>query len=142
MWSNPPRSPSSHLSSEDGYLYHATNIDGAGDIATSGSLRTHKPWHGTDQDAWPDGSKEKRSYWSPKADVVWQFAPDEGKGVVLRVKRDAAAFKREGTGDVYATKPIPAKQLEILDEDGSWKPLKGYSEWRNPPLQLGALLVA
>lgn len=104
----------------DKFHYHATNIENAWDIAGS-KLDTHRPDYGTDQDAWPDGSRERRSYFgTPKN--VWQFAPEHGKPVVLRVGRDAADFKRESTGDIYTTKPVASKQIQILTDKG-WLPL-------------------
>ena len=48
--------------------------------------------------------------------------------VLLRVKENAGTFKREsGTGDVFTTKPIPAKFIEYLSEDGSWLPITGVN---------------
>jgi len=66
-----------NIASDEGYLYHGTNHDRARDIAESG-LDTHKPSYGTDQEAWPDGSTDKRSYFTQKADHAWQFSPEEG----------------------------------------------------------------
>ncbi len=114
--------PHSNLAAEDGYLYHATNVDNAQDIARS-SLNTFPPHHGTDQTCWPDGQCEKRAYLSASANKVWMFAPEEGKSAILRVPKSAGTFKHEtGTGDVYTNRPIPAKHLDILQHDG-WTPL-------------------
>jgi hypothetical protein len=108
--------------SDPGYVYHATNSERAADIAESGKLKTHKPHEFTDQDVWPDQSTEKRNYFTPTAEHTWQFAPEEGKPTLLRIKRDAHAFKTESTGDLYSTKPVSASKIEILTEEG-WKPL-------------------
>ena len=107
------------VKSDPGYLYHATTAERAQDIAEEG-LKIHTPSHGTDQHAWPDGSTEKRSYFTRKADSAWQFAPEEGKPAILRMKRDAAVHKRESTGDFYSKKKIPADKLEILGDDKQW----------------------
>lgn len=110
-------SPTGKLRSDDGWMYHATNAENAYWIAESGRLDTFKPWHGTEQDVWPDGSTEKRSYWSQSASGVWYFAPEDGLAVVLRTPR-SKDFKRESTGDYYTTKKIPASKIEVLTEDG------------------------
>jgi GNAT superfamily N-acetyltransferase len=116
--------PTRELASEAGYLYHATNEERAAEIAES-NLRTHRAHQFTDQRAWPDGSTERRAYFSPSAGVVADFAPEEGKAVVLRVREAPGVFRREsGTGDVFTTKAIPASVLEILHEDDVWRPLK------------------
>jgi hypothetical protein len=109
-----------NLSSEEGYAYHATNEERAREIAESGGMQTHKPWEHTEQNAWPDGSTEKRIYFTPKASSAWQFAPEDGKSVLLRVKQDAAKLKAEGTGDLYSQKPIHHKNVEILGDDKQW----------------------
>ncbi len=116
--------PDSETKSEDGYVYHATNVENAANIA-QGKLETHKPWEFTDQGAWPDGATEKRTYWSEKADNVWQFAPEDGAPVILRAKK-TDAFTSESTGDIFTRKPVDAKDIEILGEDGQWHPLPEY----------------
>jgi hypothetical protein len=70
------------------YVYHATNIERANDIAESGKLSLFKPGDFTDQATWPDGSTAKRNYFTPTAQNTWQFAPEEGKPVkrFLQVK--------------------------------------------------------
>jgi hypothetical protein len=108
------------IPSEEGYAYHATNEDRAREIAESGGMQTHKPSYGTDQEAWPDGGTEKRIYFTPRASSAWQFAPEEGKSVLLRVRQDAAKLKAEGTGDLYSQKPIHHKQVEIFGNDKQW----------------------
>lgn len=109
--------------SEPGWHYHATSLDRAFGISQTG-MKTHKPWAFTDQATWPDGSVERRIYFSPRLEVVWQFAPEEGPHVVLRVHESSIEIRRErGTGDTYATRKIPAKAIEILGEDGMWWPL-------------------
>jgi len=108
--------------SEPGYVYHATNTERAQHIAESGKLKTHKPHEFTDQSEWPDRSVERRNYFTPTAEHTWQFAPEEGTPTLLRIKKDAHAFKTESTGDLYSTKPVPASKIEVLTKEG-WKPL-------------------
>jgi len=115
------------LPSQEGYLYHATNEERLYDIA-KGSLKTHKPWEHTDQSVWPDGSKEKRSYFSKSASGTWAFSPEEGRPVILRMKYDPVSQSRESTGDFYAKKPIQAKKLEFLGEDDQWHSLGELKE--------------
>ena len=107
----------------DGYHYHATNSHNAADIAHD-KLRTHKPWHGTEQNAWPDGSIEKRAYFSP-GEGKEHFTPEGGKPTMLRVHHSKADFHRESTGDTYVKKPIDSKHVEIKTEAG-WKPLNEH----------------
>ncbi len=116
------------IPSEEGYAYHATNEERAKEIAESGGMRTHKPWEHTDQSAWPDGSTEKRIYFTPQASSAWQFAPEEGKSVLLRVKQDAAKLKAEGTGDLYSQKPIHQKHVEVFGDDKQWHSLSELDE--------------
>ena len=113
--------PDEKLTAEPGYVYHATNEERAEDIRASRYLKLYPPHYGTDQQAWPDGASDKRSYWSLNAGSVWQFAPEEGKPVVLRTKQ-TSAFKKESTGDIYTRHSVPAKQVEILTDKG-WEPL-------------------
>lgn len=125
--SNPTTlSPHHALTSEEGWLYHATNEENAHEIARTGSLQTFRPWDGTDQDSWPDGGRGKRAYFSKTAHSVWSFAPEYGRGVILRT-RATKQFKKEaaylvGIEDYYTTKPVPASSLEILTDEG-WLPL-------------------
>lgn len=117
--------PKSDIESDSGYVYHATNVDGAQAIAQSKKLLTFRPWHGTDQDSWPDGSTEKRSYWSEHAHITHSFVP-EGKGAILRAKM-RPEMKREGyTGDVYSNKHTPTKDIEILGANKQWYPLDNF----------------
>jgi hypothetical protein len=111
-------------------MYHATNLERARPIGKEG-IAVHRPDWGTDQDVWPDGSKQLRSYWSPRASNVWQFAPEEGAPVVLRTPKEAHPFKAEGTGDFYATKPVPPEKVEILTKDG-WTPIQEWSGAKVP----------
>lgn len=113
--------PTDKLPSEPGYLYHATNLENAADIAAK-SLKPHRPNFGTDQQAWPDRSTSVRSYFTPKAASAWSFAPSEGQPVLLRTKQ-GKGFKRESTGDVFTTLPVKAANLEIMDAQGNWVPL-------------------
>jgi len=105
------------------YVYHATNAYGAHGMADDGHLHVHRPWHGTDQRTWPDGSKQKRAYFSRDAGGVHWFAPEEGPHAVVRVHKDNHPFRRESTGDVYTTKKTPAKHVEVRHKDGSWHPI-------------------
>ena len=103
------------------YHFHATNIENAVEIAKAG-LKPHGPSFGTDQSEWPDGSREKRSYFGT-ANNVWQFAPENGTPVVLRVAKNSSAFKRESTGDFYVSKKISPANIEILTVSG-WMPIR------------------
>jgi hypothetical protein len=118
---------------EAGYLYHGTNALNFADIRNDGELRVHGPSYGTDQDEWPDGGTEDRSYWNAKPSVVESFYPEEGKPVLLRARESAVAFQRERyTSDSYTRDVVPASKLEYLGSDGSWHALKvskGYPEF-------------
>src|SRR6516162_1684823 len=83
------------IKSDAGYVYHATNAERAMDIASSGKLKMHKPSAFTDQQAWPDGSIERRNYFTPTSENTWQFAPEEGQPALMHIKRDAHPFKKE-----------------------------------------------
>lgn len=116
-----PKVLDNKVTSEGGYAYHATNSDRLQDIAATGELKTNKPNAYTDQNAWPDGSVEKRSYFSNDAGTVWQFAPEDGTPVLVRTKSEG--LKTESTGDRYSTKPIKAADLEYLGQDNKWHPV-------------------
>ncbi len=117
------------IPSDEGYVYHATNADRAHEIADSKTLDTHKPSYGTDQDMWPDGATDKRSYFTKNASHAWQFAPEEGQSVLMRMKEDPQIHKVEsGTGDVYAKKPILSKNLEVLGADKEWHPVNDLAD--------------
>lgn len=118
-----PAKPSIKTKSSPGYLYHATNLENAREIKGTGFLIPQRPWYGTDQLTWPDGSREKRSYWSADPSIVWIFAPEEGRSTIIRVPTSLGVFKRESTGDYYTTRKIPADQLEILASDDNWYPM-------------------
>ena len=118
-------SPDTTTPSEPGYVYHATNIERALDIAVAG-LKTHRPWAYTDQSTWPDGKTEGRVYFTPRASVAWQFAPEEGRSVLLRVP-STLAKAGDGTGDLFANRAVPAAKIEILTTDG-WVPLGRWRE--------------
>jgi len=117
----------SQIPHQPGYVYHATNLERAHDIANSGKLDVHKPSYGTDQDVWPDGTTEKRSYFSKNAAGVWHFAPEEGKPVILRTAHDPAIHKTESTGDIYSTKKVPAEKLEVFGNDKQWHPISEFA---------------
>ena len=122
-----------------GYVYHATNAENALAIAEEGLTR-HKPGDFTDQSVWPDGSVEKRNYFTPTAEHTSQFAPEEGTPVLLRVPKDAHPFKKESTGDLYSTKDVPTSKIEALTENG-WQPLTTQllSDTSKPGAALSAL---
>lgn len=111
------------VSNDTMYHHHATSLDNLASISLNG-IRAHAPSYGTDQSAWPDGSVEKRIYFGTSKNI-WQFAPEHGIPVALRIKKDAVKFKRESTGDFYATKRIRPDNLEVLTNRG-WFPLKNF----------------
>jgi hypothetical protein len=125
-----PKTMLAGIQAEEGYVYHVTNLDNLNEIADSGTLRTHRPNEFTDQDAWPDGSTQKRSYFGTRP--LPDFAPSEGQPVVVRLKRDKR-IKTESTGDLYASKEIPASELEYLGVDDAWHPV---SELKAPPVMV------
>ena len=127
--------------SDEGYVYHATNVDGVYGIADAGHLHVHRPWHGTDQGEWPDQSTEKRAYFSSAARHVWPFVPENGPGVVLRVKKAEHPFKREPTGDIYTTKKIPNAKIEVRRADGSWHPISTLTTKREESMNRQPLLI-
>lgn len=112
--------PDRNLVSDPGYLYHATNEENLMDIKASGRLDVFGPSHGTDQDAWPDGGGEERSYWTARASSAWHFSPEHGRPVILRVPKSPKFRRESGTGDYYATAPVPVDLLEVMMSDGSW----------------------
>lgn len=119
--------PSPTTESQEGYIYHATNLDRAHSIATTG-LKPHRPSYGTDQVEWPDGSRERRSYWITRAASAYAFAPEQGPPVLLRARRDQLDVEVErGTGDLVTTKTVPASKIEILTDAG-WSPLKSWAK--------------
>jgi hypothetical protein len=111
------------LRPEPGYVYHATSHEAAGDI-TEGGLLTFGPSHGTDQDAWPDGSDKDRAYFATSPATAYSFAPESGNPVLLRVPRLDSMEDESGTGDVVSHSPVDASKLEALGADGSWVPLR------------------
>jgi hypothetical protein len=112
-----PKTLSRDVVGEPGYAYHVTNSERLGEIADSGKLNTYRPGDFTDQNVWPDGSSQKRAYFASRP--LSQFAPEYGDPVVLRTALNKY-IKRESTGDLYSTKPIPTSKLEYLDKSGSW----------------------
>ena len=127
-----PAKPDSKTESEPGYAYHATNIDRLEDIANSGKLKIYGPSYGTDQSMWPDRSTSKRAYFTPKAGSAWQFAPEEGRPVIVRTK--SAGLKKEGTGDLYSETPVGVQNLEYLGEDKQWHPVQKLAMPKAVPL--------
>jgi len=103
------------------YVYHATNSERAQSISESGAVRAHGPSFGTDQSVWPDGAREKRSYWTTRPSSAASFAPEDGQPVLLRSKRSPSFKTESGTGDIFSTSPV--KGVEYLARDGTWKPL-------------------
>ena len=119
-----PKTLDAAVVSSGNHVYHATNEERLYEIAESGDLRTHRPDFGTDQSAWPDGGTEKRAYFSKDAGIVWKFAPEEGRPVVVRVSAGSSVFRRErSTGDLFSRKSIPANLLEYLGSDRAWHPV-------------------
>jgi len=97
-------------------------MENAFDIA-GGGLVTHGPSFGTDQDVWPDGATERRSYFIDTPAKAFSFAPEDGKSVLLRIQRDVVKFKRESTtGDYFSRVKIPAGAVEVVTTRG-WLPL-------------------
>lgn len=119
-----PGEPKPDTETHPDYRYHATSLENAHEIANAG-LKPHLPWHGTEQNAWPDGSTGKRSYFTDKAHVAWHFAPENGKAVLLRTHKDKAKFQTErSTGDFFVREPVAPNSMEIMDHKGEWHPLK------------------
>lgn len=121
-WSSvkvPPHESWRDLEADPAYAYHATNLERAGDVAGS-RLKPHGPSHGTDQEAWPDGSTDKRIYFTDKPATAWQFAPEDGRPALLRVARSSVKLKKESTGDLYLTKSVSAGNIEMLTTEG-WR---------------------
>jgi hypothetical protein len=112
-----------HIFESVNYFYHVTNKDRVYDIINDEFLKTYKPWNFTDQNVWPDGSIEKRSYFTETPAIY--FAPPEGEPVILRVKSSVAPFKRESTGDYYLTKSLHINALEIKIDD-EWVSLNDF----------------
>lgn len=111
------------------HMFHITSKHNLHDIAREG-LKTHKPWHGTDQESWPDGSREKRNYFSAKEEHTHAFGPEarHEDNVVLRVHKTNHPFRREGyTGDHYSTKTVHPKHIEYKHGD-NWHPITGLKE--------------
>ncbi len=127
-----PKKVTGPEASDLGYVYHATSAERAAEIAKSG-LQLHKPSEYTDQVTWPDRSTGKRAYFTPTAEHTWQFAPEEGQPVLLRVKADSHPLSKESTGDIFTTKAVPASKIEVLGEDNKWRPLSEEVTKPKPP---------
>ena len=130
----PPATLSQNIQSTPGYAYHATSEDRLHEIAQSGRLNIYGPSYGTDQSVWPDMGTEKRAYFTPRANTAWQFAPEEGRPVVVRTTD--AALRRESTGDLYSRKAIPAQSLEYLGQDNQWHPVQSLAAPKVQPVNL------
>jgi len=115
--------PSNALKPEKGYVYHGTNSYNIQNIINDGVLDTFAPDYGTEQDEWPDGGQENRSYWTSNPATTQYFTAEGGQPVVVRTKQADTAFQQEqGTGDIYANVKIPASKIEVL-VDNKWVPL-------------------
>lgn len=106
------------------FMFHVTNEENAYDIYQSGQLDVHAPDYGTDQNMWPDESVEDRAYFTIGG-PMWDFAPELGKPVALRMPASAGEFRKESTGDYYTTEPISADAIEILAGE-KWMSLNTY----------------
>ncbi|MDE2098070.1 MAG: hypothetical protein KGL39_12525 [Patescibacteria group bacterium] len=122
------------LPADSNYLYHATTLENLYDIA-QGKLIPHRPWHGTDQSTWPDGSKEKRSYFATSPVIAWQFAPEEGTPVLLRIPKKASKFKAEFSTDYYTTNSLDPTNFDVVDENGNWNKIKEPKKEQNASTQ-------
>lgn len=121
QWPDPSRET---IPADPNYVYHGTHDFNAQDIADYGHLDVHDPDYGTDQDSWPDGSVEPRSYWTHDPQVARSFYPEGGRPALLRSRRDSGDFRQEkGSGDLYSTSPISADHLEVYSGPGQWTPL-------------------
>lgn len=104
------------VKSEPGYMYHSTDEEGARSIAGQGKLSPSRP-----EQAWPDGDRGKRAYFS--ADATGS-EPGAGPQTLLRVKRGEHSFRREaGTGKFYTNAEVNAGNVEYLGDDKKWHPL-------------------
>jgi len=112
--------PDSNTESDPSFFYHATNEENLWDIKSSGVLEVFPPNHGTEQDSWPDGSEDNRSYWTDRASLAWQFAPELGRPVILRTPKSHLFRREAGTGDYYTSVAVPVNLLEVRAADGSW----------------------
>lgn len=127
--------PDHTIPSEPGYSYHITNADNLHSIADSG-LGTFKPWHGSEQNSWPDGATEKRNYFHSNIQGTLPFGSGT-KNAILRVNQNAHPVKKErGTGDLYSRKTVHPDNIELLTEHG-WHPITKWSQDKiKPQIQL------
>jgi hypothetical protein len=124
----PPGQLQRGLAGEPGYAYHATNTDRLREIADSGELRTHEPHQFTDQDMWPDGAIEPRSYFGASPEHLWQFAPEEGTPTAIRTRMAPNIRRERGTNDLYSRDPIGVDALEYLGADNAWHPVSSLRQ--------------
>jgi len=110
------------IPAEEGYRYHGTNLENLHGIVERRALSVHKPNYGTEQNAWPDGGREKRAYFTHDPQIARNFYP-EGHPVLLRVPESKHEFHKEKTGDTFTRKPVPLQHIEAYHGQGHWVPL-------------------
>jgi len=123
--------------SEKGYLYHATNLRYAIEIASSDHIDIFKPYFkDAYRDTWPDGSDEERAYFHANVNSVKRFMPKGQNKVILRVPITAGNFQQEAeTGYVYSNQPVDATRARILLNDGNWMFLRiFFKRWEKQQL--------
>jgi hypothetical protein len=108
------------LPGEIGYVYHATNVPNAAEIAQSGRVNTFPPDYGTEQSMWPDRGIENRSYWTQGGGGASIFAPEGGPPVLLRTKQTPQFRRESGTGDFFTREPVQGP--EYFSSEG-WRRL-------------------
>lgn len=131
----PARQPG-NTPSERGYLYHATNLRHAKEIADTDQIEVFKPYFRDDRDTWPDGSDEERAYFHANVNSVKRFMPKGQNKVILRVPISAGNFQQEQeTGYVYSNQPVDATRARILLNDGNWMFLRiFFKRWEKTRL--------
>ncbi len=112
------------LKADPEYVYHATNVENLRDIQTT-KLLPHEPSFGTDQEVWPDGATENRTYFTPFPSTAFYFAPEFGQPALVRVRRDSIKLRPEGTGDLFIKEEVSPQLLEVVTSDSSWIAVSG-----------------